>query len=343
MKTVLKVVLIVFGGLLLLLTVAFCFLGLPWLVGPPDAAAQVAQRWTQVESWAVASPESGASPARLLLALQNLKGPALAQSRRITRQFGERVEPDDDARRALSELSAWASEQGGLGPEVCQQRPGSGELKLPPFKLLALGRLAAACAQSGDDPALLAALRLAAQMRQRDGALFAAIGFAIADEIAKTARARGFAASEPFARYKPLASEVFPSLAREAVCTARMVQQAMAAPPASRRDQLASPPTQRLMWMFRPDRELQMLKWYEGRKLEHGYPVREDLAALAGVVAMPDGAAMPKSLILRATQTDFRPRVLKARDQIQRYEAFLHGAPAPAEAQPTEAQGAEAQ
>lgn len=289
----------------------------PWLVGPPVPIDQVDAIWAEAVASSAPDPGSGGDPDLLKEAVA-----ALEPARGLLETAWDEPESEGlldplpgEIARSADLLVAW-SEQGGLGADPCVQWL----LERSPsaVDLLFLGRAAMAAAAGPDDPRWAATLHLGSQLRGRGGALPSAVGLALASEALDRAQERAF---PPHALriHRPTAAEIYPSLAREAVCTYAEVEAALTGDldlleiPEFGRGALAS-----------KRRELAMLRWWHGERLARAREARSDLAALGGAVAVPNWDDLPRSSALRLTvpggQSAF---VERAADTVGRYDAFL--------------------
>lgn len=287
----------------------------PHLAWPDEPDEVIAARWAQVDAWAAPAPGFEAPTAHLRRALDRLQASELRGYTGKEPLAGPAA-LDDAAREALAELIAWSDAGGGLGGERCVA--GLQDPTFPAVRALALARVALHGADGPDAPQVGAALRLGDALRARGGLLLGLIGFAIADEARATALRLTWPKSQVFAAHRPRRDQVFPLLAREAYCQATEIEalsgQEGALDPGGARSALVS-----------MERELAVLRWYEGQRLVALARVRGDLGALARTLAEPP--LPPKSLLIPTLTT--APDISDLEAEIAAYDAYVDAPTAP--------------
>lgn len=279
-------------ALLVLLAVAVVIAGVaayvwlyPYVAPPPEPPEVIAARWAAVEGWAREPGGYEGDPAALRRALDHLSKSSLRGFNPADDAPTGGVALDDEARAALRELVRWGDE-GGLGAELC-----SGDLRgdrLPAFQLFTLSRLAIAVADDPDALELSATLRLGDALRSRGDLLLATVGFAIANHARERADRETWPLGQGFVDHRPRREQAFPALAREAFCAEATVLAVV-------RDEGQG---DEVIGVAGLDRELAMLRWYEGRRLTDLERLRGDLPALAQALRAPP--ERPASLLVQA-------------------------------------------
>ncbi|MEZ4384475.1 MAG: hypothetical protein R3A79_24315 [Nannocystaceae bacterium] len=295
---------------------------LPWISLPDEPAAEIDARWAEVEAWSAATPDSAgpldelqralASAQRTKVEVDAVDGPALA-----------RVDLDDDARAAIDQLVAWHDRGGGLGPDPCVTEADGLKPAIDIIRALDLAKLAIASADSPDDPAVVAAVHLGAALRGRGGALFGVVGVTIADAVRTRAVARGWPVTAALRAGAPHMREFFPIVARDVTCTVRLAERAVD------EGELGEASGWRGLLQRRVgmERELTMLKWYEGRRLAAAHAVVDDPVALREALTHPPPEQLPRSLLIRGMAFDIAAKVDSFRGMVAAYDAFVRGSP----------------
>jgi hypothetical protein len=297
----------------------------PWLAFPPEQPDVIAAQWGQVEAEAGRfGPGRPASP-RLATATASLAGwPGFASltPQTLTEPIAAAgLEPG--ARAALGELLAWAEEDGGVGDDcpVVDRRGGA-----PPFQLVALAHLAIRTASGPDDPSLVAALRLGAELRRHGTALGAMVGFTIAADAVSFAQARGWAPGAALRELRPTAAELRAFPAREMVCTYRQTELALAECEPSVPGEA---PPWRLPWSTQRwcERERMMVQWFNGQRYARA-AAETDLRRFAAALALPmDPHSLPASLVLRGVASNLGGAITGLAERLASYDAYLASAP----------------
>lgn len=293
----------------------------PWLAFPPEAPEVIAARWGEVEAEAGRfGPGRPASP-RLATATASLAGwPRFASltPQSLTEPIAaDGLEPG--ARAALGELLAWAEEGGGIGDDcvVVDRRGGA-----PPFQLVALAHLAIRVARGPDDPSLVAALRLGAELRRHGTALGAMVGFTIAGDAVSFAQARGWAPGAAFRELRPTVAELRAFPAREMVCTYRQTELVMAECEPS---VAGEAPPWRLPWSTQRwcERERMMVQWFNGQRYAQAAAETDLRRFAAAFVAPTDPRSLPASLVVRALVSNLGGAIAGLTERLASYDAYL--------------------
>ncbi len=289
----------------------------PWLAEPDVEPAELADRWAQLEAWAQADAgcaEGGLGLKRAAEAtdagwweIRDTLVDGYAPETALQREalpFGLRA--------AVDGLVDWHRTHDGLGRDVCDDSTDM-------LDLLNLSRLALATAHSAEDEQVAAVLALGQLLRNCGPLLDTMVGLSLADEAVRWARARGIPADATFERYRPTADEVFGGLAREAVCSHEMVEDAFRAgglgPAAT-----DSPPGAELL--LRPDRELRMLQLFHVERLEAADAAGRTPEAMVEAFAWEEPDDLPRSLVVRiATPSGYVVENLV--EHLATYDAFL--------------------
>lgn len=200
-------------GLLIAGSTVFYFVNLrPWLTFPSESEESIRTRWARVEKWAEVPPATRGDT-------------HLRTAVRLTDSYlGRGNKPvafadlDADVRRGLTELETWSTREGGFAPGTCDAP------SVPTLKLVKLGQLALASAEATDVDRALAAAHLGAVVRRRGVTLLEVlVGFNIASDVAKWAKRVSGKLPSSFAPHAPTGSELHAAYAREAVCSAQLV------------------------------------------------------------------------------------------------------------------------
>ncbi len=291
----------------------------PWMAFPPEEPEVIAAQWGQVEAEAGRFGPGRPASSRLVTATASLAGwPGSASQ--MPQTLTEPIAADGlelGARAALGEMLAWAEEGGGVGDDCPVVDRGGGA---SPIRLLALARLAIRSARGSDDPSLIAALRLGAELRRHGTALGAVAGFRIAADTVSFAQARGWAPGAAFHELRPTEAELQAFPARAMVCAYyRQTEVALAECEASVSGE-ALP--WRLPWSVQRwcERERMMVQWFEGRR--YGRAAAEtDQRRFAAALALP--MDMPASLVLRGQASDFSGAITQVTELLASYDAYL--------------------
>jgi hypothetical protein len=316
-----------FAGLAMLgavaLAVAYMVWVHPWLAEPDVEPVELAERWARLEAWAQADTgcaEGGDGLRRAAEATDAgwFEVQDTVEGGYATEFALDRDELPFELRAAVDGLVDWHRTHDGLGREVCDD---STDL----LDLLNLTRLTLATADGAEDEQVAAVLALGQLLRNCGPLLDTMVGLSLAEEAVRWASARGIPADATFERYRPTVDEIFGGLAREAVCSHRMVEDALRGgglgPTAP-----DSPPGAELL--LRPDRELRMLQLYHVERLEAADAAGRDPAALIEAFAWEEPDDLPRSLVVRiATPSGYVAEALVER--LATYDAFLAGAPLP--------------
>lgn len=285
----------------------------PHIAMPSEPEAIIAERWARVGEWAAPAPGFDGPRDRLSQAIESLERSELRRYSPRDRAITDDADLDADARAALDHLVAWAAEGGGLGDARCVG--GLAPQALPGLPLMTLAELAVRSADGPDAPRVGAALRLGAALRGRGDALLGVVGFRIAERAQEVARERTWPIGQAFVEHRPRREQVFPIVARESLCSATAVEAMV---------REGEPPSvgEGPLGLVTMDRELAVLRWYEGRRLAAAEPHRGDLSALLRALAEPPEP--PKSLLLPvlAVPPTF---VGDAERTIAAYDVFLAG------------------
>lgn len=298
------------------LAVAYMVWVHPWLAEPDVEPAELAERWARVETWA--HRDAGCTQGGEALRRAGEAADAGWSEVRDTVQSGyapefalKREELPFELRAAVDGLVDWHRTHDGLGTDACDDADLLSQLNL--------AQLSLATAHSAEDEQVIAVLALGQLLRNCGPLVETMLGLALASEAIQWARARGIAADSTFARYRPTADEIFGGLAREAVCSHQMVEDAVRSgglgPSAAN-----SPPGAELL--MRPDRELRMLQLYHVERLEAADAAGRDPAALVEAFAWDDDEDLPRSLVLRI-MTPSGHVVENLVEHLVEYDAFL--------------------
>lgn len=300
----------------------------PWFAPPDASPEEVARTWTQVEALAREHGRPGGPIEPLFEALDHLRRANSLPPDDQDAKDAPAAVTDEDGQRALAGLVAWAQQQGGLGDELCIVDPAQTATSPRIFEMVQLARLAIRTSTGADDPTLLAALRLGAYLRTRGGLVAGAAGFAIAREAVEVATARNIAPTTALSTYAPQRREVLSILARESVCTLRMIEGAFAHGESDPGDAWQG---RDAGWLSRwasawvgPERELAMARWYFGEHVAAAARAGDDLAAVAAIYELPDDFdALPKSLLVRALALSGGSAIRDMEATLSAYEQWL--------------------
>jgi hypothetical protein len=288
----------------------------PWLAEPDVEPAELAERWARVEAWAQAGEGCAQGGDTLRRAAEAAEAgwfqvSDTVQSGYATEFALEREDLSFELRSAVDGLVDWHRTHDGLGMELCDDA----DL----LSLLNLTQLSLATAHSAEDEQVAAVLALGQLLRNCGPLMENLLGFAMADHAVQWAGARGIAADATFARYRPTSDEIFGGLAREAICSHRMVEEAF------RTGGLGpstadSPPGAELL--LRPDRELRMLQLFEIERLEAAHDAGRDPEALVEAYAWDETDDLPRSLVLRIVVPSGSV-VENLAEHLARYDVFV--------------------
>lgn len=283
--------------------VAFYVRLAPWLALPDEPAASVEARFRA----AVPEPEipTTVRSTPVDAALDRMKGSSLPLDPELA--F---IDPDrlsDDERRALELLEAWHAAGGPLNPRRC------GEMGTSVVEQLRLARLGLQTADAGAEARVLAVARLGAQMREHGLLVETSLGFTVAQLTAAWSRARRAPLGPAFAPHRPRLAQMRDALARDAACSARLLQLLVEGVSFERRARLhdgAEWPPLGIVWSRR---EKLVTKKYFADVLAAAASGGDDAEATARAIERVD-AGRPKSVTLSALQIAAPLLVRKAGD-----------------------------
>lgn len=299
----------------------------PWVAMPDEPRDRIEARFAKIEALAALPGHCSGGRERLADAIGRL-----APSRG---HLDELLWPDDDARRAAGDslprldpaglkeharlaidaLVEWHSAGGGLGDDPCDH-------DLEVLAAMRLADLALATADGRpDDPRTAAVLHLAHDLRGCGNLLPAMVGWKLAQRAVVWAEDRRIVPGATFERYRPVAAEVLPVLAREAVCGVRMVEEAFRTGGeetigAGERPWYAAGGTT-------AEREVLMLEQHYADLIERAAKTPGDLDAIAAALEPGDPDDLPPSLVVRALTIDLSHMVTEAAESIAAYDASL--------------------
>ncbi len=292
----------------------------PWVKPPPEDPEVIARRWAALDQLARAS-ERSAAPREALDAIGSLELSSLgelpiAEGELAFAEPVDRATLPPEVSTAIDQLSRWRQHGGGLGAERCpplERRPVSA------IQMMWLARVALHVSQSADDAPALAVLELGEQLRERGGLLDGVVGFTIADESLRWARDRGYPPAALRER-RPTPAQLVALVAREIVCSYEMADRELARELAQQRGEsrLQLPTGMRGI-----ERELAMVRWYWGERLEGVPPDASPQALLARLPNVDDYERLPESVLLRALAVPFRGQVESVADKLARYDEFV--------------------
>jgi hypothetical protein len=207
----------------------------PWWRLPDRSRAEIDARWQNVGEWAAQRSGLG-DPLLLRQAAHSLHDSRWSRSARdsLTPKAGSTPElagetADAQARQALTLLQRWHAAQAGYGTRTCDSPCAESAPPACALLLYDLGRLALATSHGpADRERVDAVLDLAAKMRSGGQLLEAAIGFALAREVAWWTRTRRVEPWPDFAHFAPASSEIFPVLARSEWCAGELIASELA-------------------------------------------------------------------------------------------------------------------
>ncbi len=291
----------------------------PWVASPDASPEEIAGRWAQVEAWADPGQDCDQGGAVLRLATRSAdRGWWEVETRfegeGIEVPRLERGELSFELRSAVDGLVGWHRSGEGIGLGTCE----------PDDDLVAglnLVRLALATAEDAGSPELAAVLALGQAYRGCGPLIRSMMGFTIASDAVDWARSRGVPPGELFERYRPTADEVFGGLAREAVCSHRMAEQAFE-PAALDQGSLGAPSL--AAPLVGVDRELGMLQLFYADHLEVADAAGRDPRAMVEIYAWDDLDDLPPSLLVRLTSLSGGV-VERLVEHLEEYDAFLAG------------------
>jgi len=300
----------------------------PWVSLPEDPPEVIEARWAKVVVWAEATPDSVGTPGarqRLSAALLPLsRSEALNSQEENTTPLAD-ADLDDEARSALEAFVRWSDAGGGLGDDPCihdeslsGREAAADDPLIQPIALHRLAELAIRRSTSPDDPHLRAALELGAALRGRGPAIYGMIGGSIADKARAFAIARGWSPNPLLRDTRPSNDAIFGILARESFCQMRLLERAIA-----RDEDFATDDNDGWRALVGIDRELQMLRWYLGKRLVAAHDVADDPAALLDALAPPDPDELPSSLLLQTVMVDQSGHFSRYSEQVESYDRFI--------------------
>lgn len=231
---------------------------------------------------------------------------------------------------AIAALERWHREGAVLGDDPCQSvcdRDGSPCLSL---NLLYLGRLALATSHGPEPgPRVEHTLHLAQVLRTSTSLVESVIGFGLASEAVKWAKARGVTSKDLFKRYSPTEAEVLPALARESFCSVRFAEATLRSTPAwplgfspwpSRITDVRRPP----FGVVRIDRELAVAKLWTAQRLSAAAQHPGDLGAQADALEQNEGTdRLDRTALARVLALPYAERVRRVAEQIDAYRAWI--------------------
>lgn len=316
-----RITLAVTGAVMVAGGVLFRVLAWPSMAFPDTDPAVIEARWAEVERRAGIFGAAATRSPHLVAGADALDG--WPEADEVLRR--DASEPPIDAtlldpagRRALDALLQWAAEEGEVN-DTCMRIPP------PAFALFRLASLGLRSAVAADDPPFTAALRLAAALRQRGPLLDGVMGFELADDALEIARARGWDARETLTAHRPTREELRSLVARESVCTHRVISRIFELD-CDERGTTGAPwfyPLSTQRWCAR---ERQVFKDYWGARHESA-DAFADLDAFADALALEDLAALPPSPTLRATAVSMDKPVRDAFAVLARYDALAGESP----------------
>ncbi len=295
--------------------ITFRIFAWPSIAFPDTDPAVLEARWTEVERRAtVFGKAAAASPQLAAAAAAIAEWPdvdtELARSRDRKPLDPAWLHPA--ARRAVEALEQWAAEGGDVNDTCMDARPSA-------FELFRVGNLGLRSTEAPDDPRFAAALRLAAALRQRGSLIGGLVGFQLAGDALKIARARGWDADELLAAHRPTREEIRALVARESVCTYQGIDRIFNKD-CHQRGASDSPwfyPLTIERWC---ERERQVFKDHWGR-VHEAADAFADLHAFAGALEL-DSEALPPSPVLHATATPMDGFVRDAIDVLALYDTL---------------------
>ncbi len=271
----------------------------PWLAMPERSAEEIERAWAQVYDWA----SEGATSA----SLEPLRDPVMSLNRdseAVRRaEAAESLDRDalpadaDDAIEALIQWSEPAAEHDdGLG---CT------DLGDPIYvSLHTLGHVALASA--GDDPEapqVTALAQLAEVLRRSGSFLGAVIGTGQSEQIANWALSRGVRLPPEIDATLPREEELFSIIARESYCTVEFIANEFDVDAALLSE--SQPHTHQGSWppmgLYRPKREIRVMKAWHASVLERVAEHRKDTEALIQRIGEISEEERPRSHSLELT------------------------------------------
>lgn len=328
LRTISFVALLVLG-----ITVVLSYLTLgPWVSLPEDPPEVIEARWAKVVGWAEGSPESVGTPgarARLSAALEAFASSEVLNSQTDDTAPIAEVDLDDDARVALAAFLRWSDAGGGLGDDPCIRddslsgpEASAEDRWIQPIALYRLAELAIRRSTAADDPHLRAALELGAALRGRGPLIYGVIGGSIADKARAFAVARGWSPSPAFRDLRPTQSAIFGIMARESFCQVRLLERAIA-----RDEDFAIDKESGWRGLVQDhvgiEREMQMLRWYLGKRMADAHAASDDRAALLSALAPPEPDDLPSSLLLQTVMIDMSGHCSRYSEQVDSYDRFI--------------------
>ncbi len=293
----------------------------PWVAEPDASPEEIARRWDQVEAWAALDPACQEGGEGLRHAIRAVDEGWWEVEDRMDAGDGARIPRDElpfGLRTAVDGLVGWHHAGEGIGVEGC-----FGDTSLVGQSHLA--QLALASADGAGSGEVEAVLALGQWHRRCGGILGTTLGLVFAEDAVIWARARGVTADATFERYRPTADEVFEGLAREALCSAELAEEAFGMAglghTSTGAPDLAMP-------LIDLERELRMLRLFHIERLEAADAAGRDLATMAGIYHWEEQDDLPRSLLVRMAALS--PGFLDRMGQyVATYDAFLAGEPTP--------------
>ncbi len=298
---------------------------LPWRAPASPRGAELEARWREIEGWAGLSAISGDAPAivkadlaveRRAAEISALARPALlSPAGRLREQ-----ELPEEARIALRALEGWDAAGAGLGADPCGEA-------LTAVPALTMGELLLAVSGGPDAPELGRALRLAAALRTSGDLGLVTIGFNLAESAMGWAQARRLPPDPVFLEHRPRSAEVFVAATRDAVCTVRRAESAIARVGfpglLAELGPEAAPPWIRPL--LDPARELEALRAFHVQRLGAAASEKDNFGRLRAHLQIPERAALPHAALVRGMVKDPRELFVRWREVFERYDAWVDG------------------
>lgn len=311
-----RLMLAISSALVIVGAITFRIFAWPSIAFPDTAPAVLEARWTELERRAAVFGQAAAASPQLVAAAAAIDEWPDADKELARSRDREPIDPawlHPAARRAVEALEQWAAEGGDVN-DTCMEdaRPSA-------FALFRIGNLGLRSTEAADDPRFAAALRLAAALRQRGSLIGGLVGFQLAGDALKIARARGWHADELLAAHRPTPGEIRALVARESVCTYQSIDRIFDEG-CHYRGAADSPwfyPLSIERWC---ERERQVFKDHWGA-VHEAADAFEDLHAFADALEL-DSEALPPSPVLRATATPMHIFVRDAIDVLDLYDTL---------------------
>jgi hypothetical protein len=291
----------------------------PWMAPPATDAAVLEARWADIVRRADTFGPAAARSPELAVATDAIASQWDAAGDMLHGDAAAAAAERPPALTpAIEALVRW-SEAGAVVPDLCMNND------VPAVRLARLADVALHTAER-PDAAFVAVLRLAQGLRRRGALLGGIVGFSMAQKAAETAQRRGWRGAEVEAelrRYRPTEEELRAVVARESVCSYRLVESSFGG------DCERSDPGMRAPWYVPMTasrwcaREKAIVREHFGA-LHAGAAAEKDLRRFADALAVPDGAAA-RSLILEALTTPLGGTTLRMVEALAGYEAALAG------------------